>query len=489
LSVLLEPVAARARPSPPVSTPQPGRWPGLYILAYCLFLFVYGLTSGPFYRTEGLRAAVASEMLRSGDWLVPHLYGEPLLTKPPIHYAAIALVSLPFGHVSEWTARLPSVLAATFVVFLIYRWFARVLGGHAGFVAALVAPMSLMWLDRVPSAEIDMVQLAWVAASLYGLYRAVEANETGRGEQLWWLAALLCVAGGVLTKWTAPAFFYLTAVPFLWWRGRLRLLVSRPHHVAVLVAAGLCSLWIAAVIARVGWGPFVDTLRQEALPKLLPGQRDRAAAWYEPMLHPVRLYAANLPWSAPALLTLWPSFVRRWQGDARRLLQLLHCWTWPNLLFWSLIPNHATRHTLPLVPGLVGLASFVVIGWFDCRWRRACLAGLVALWLGIKLFFVHFVIPERMHDRQPDVNGRLLAEAVPAGQTLYMFRVKDEGLLFYYGRPVRRLADPLLLPSTSELVYCIVTESEWTQWTGDAAIVRRLSDSQGEPVLLVQVRR
>ena len=26
----------------------------------------------------------------------------------------------------------------------------------------------------------------------------------------------------VLTKWTAPAFFYLTAVPFLWLRGRLR---------------------------------------------------------------------------------------------------------------------------------------------------------------------------------------------------------------------------------------------------------------------------
>jgi 4-amino-4-deoxy-L-arabinose transferase-like glycosyltransferase len=116
LSVLLEPVAARARPLPVASTPHPGRRPGLYLLAYCLFLFAYGLTSGPFYRTEGLRAAVAAEMLRSGDLLVPHLYGEPLLTKPPIHYAAIALVSLPFGQVSEGTARLPSVRAATFVV-------------------------------------------------------------------------------------------------------------------------------------------------------------------------------------------------------------------------------------------------------------------------------------------------------------------------------------------------------------------------------------
>ena len=497
MSVLLESIPARAKASPGSWAPNPGRRPGLWLLVYCALLFAYGLNSGPFYRTEGLRAIVAAEMLRSDDWLVPRLYGEPLLTKPPGHYAAIALVSLPFGAVSEWTARLPSALAATFVVFLIYRWFARVLGEQAGFVAALLAPMSLMWLDRVPSAEIDMVQLAWVAASLVCLYRAVEAHEAGRREQLWWLAALLCVAGGVLTKWTAPAFFYLTAVPFLWWRGRLRLLVSRPHVVAALAGAALCWLWIVAVILRVGWEPFVETLRQEALPKLLPGQRDRAAAWYEPIRHPLHLFAENLPWSALALLTLRPAFMRLWDGDARRLLQLLHCWTWPNLLFWLLVPNHATRHTLPLVPGLMGLAALVVIAWLDGRSRwpiravspRTCLVALVVMWLGIKLFFVLHVIPERMRGRNAEVNGRLLAEAVPPGQTLYLFRVKDECLLFYYGRPVRRIPEPLLLPAGPEPVYCIVTEQELARRDGDAMIVRRLTDSQGASVLLVQVRR
>ena len=91
-----------------------------------------------------------------------------------------------------------------------------------------------------------------------------------------------------------------------------------------------------------------------------------------------------------------------------------------------------------------------------------------------------------MRGRQPDVSGRLLAEAVPAGETLYLFRVKDEGLLFYYGRPVRRLADPLLLPSTSEPVYCIVTEQEFPQLQDRADIVRRVTDSQGETVLLIK---
>src|SRR5271165_5272077 len=83
------------------------------LVIYCSVLFFFGINSSPFYRTEALRAIVAREFLHTGNWLVPTLYGEPLLTKPPGHYAAIALASLPAGRVTEWSARLPSALAAS----------------------------------------------------------------------------------------------------------------------------------------------------------------------------------------------------------------------------------------------------------------------------------------------------------------------------------------------------------------------------------------
>src|SRR5437868_11309074 len=94
----------------------------LLLAGLCGGLFFYGLNAGDLYRTENLRAVIAAEFLRSGDWIVPRLYGEPLLTKPPGMYAAIALVSWPFGRVSDATARLPSALAATVTVFLFY-WY------------------------------------------------------------------------------------------------------------------------------------------------------------------------------------------------------------------------------------------------------------------------------------------------------------------------------------------------------------------------------
>src|SRR5439155_20160625 len=129
------------------------------------------------------------------------------LSKPPGMSAAIALCSLPVGRVTDVTARLPSVVAAAVTLWLWAWTFRRLSGPRAGLVALVVVPCSWLWLDRVPSAEIDLVQLAWVNAAMLSLLRAVEAEEERPIPDrphagFWWLAALLCVSGGLFTKWT-----------------------------------------------------------------------------------------------------------------------------------------------------------------------------------------------------------------------------------------------------------------------------------------------
>src|SRR4051812_49589599 len=89
---------------------------------WCGLLFFYGLDAGPLYRTESLRAIIGAECLR-GNWLYPVLHGEPFLTKPPGHYTAVGLCSLPFGQVTAASARLPSAIAATAAVFLMWGLF------------------------------------------------------------------------------------------------------------------------------------------------------------------------------------------------------------------------------------------------------------------------------------------------------------------------------------------------------------------------------
>ncbi len=476
--------------------------PILFLLALCGVLFFYGLNACELYQTESLRALLAAEFLRGGNWIVPKLYGEALLTKPPGMYAAIALVSWPFGQVSTATARLPSALAATATVLLCYAVFARRLGRRAGLVAAVVLPACVFWLGRVPSAEIDLLQLAWVAAALFCFLRALEIAETPEGRPFgrewgWWQLALLCVAGGLLTKWTAPAFFYLTVVPLLWKRGRLHILLRPAHCLSVFIAALLCLAWAAAVAMRTGWVPFFDAVCREALPRLSPLHHTRSYPWHELATFPISFLAANLPWSAAALWTLTPGFALLWDERGRRLLQLLHCWTWPNLLFWTLVPGHHLRHALPLQPGLAGLAALVWVAWLQgrLRWPFPVLRpvpvflSLAALWLAVKIVFVTAIVPARDSARAPASKGRQIAALVPAERTLYLFRLKDEGILFYYGRPARRLPSPDYVPPWEFTAYCLLTESEYRQWSGPrtAEILLRLNDEQRHPIMLVKM--
>jgi 4-amino-4-deoxy-L-arabinose transferase-like glycosyltransferase len=332
--------------------------------------------------------------------------------------------------------------------------------------------------------------------------RALEITEETarprfRREWLWWQLALLCVASGLLTKWTAPAFFYLTVVPLLWRRGQLRVFLRPAHWLSVLVAGLPCLVWAAAVAARTGWEPFLDAIRGEALPRLSPAHHTRPYPWHELITFPVGFLAANLPWSAAVLWTLSPRFAWLWDERGRRLLQLLHCWTWPNLLFWSVVPGHHLRHALPLQPGLAGLAALVWIAWLDGRLRwplpasrpRTVFLALVALWLATKLIFVTVIVPARDSHRTPQEMAQRIAGLVPSEHTLYLFHLKDEGILFYYGRPARRLPAPSFLPLSKHAAYCLLVESEWQQWVGlrPAELLLRLRDQQGHPIFLVRL--
>lgn len=474
-------------------------------------LFFFGLGVGDFWRTESLRAIIAQEMLRSGDWIVPRLYGEPIFTKPPGMYLSIVLCSLPWGQVTEWSARLPSALAASSCVFLFFWFFGRRFGRATGLAAGLILPMSMMWLDKASAAEIDMLQTAWVTAAILFFLRAVDGDDdclaAGRSSALvcdprlnfgWWLAALLCVAGGVLTKWTAPEFFYGTAIPYLWGTGRLRLLFRWPHLVSASVAASLCLAWLVAAALRASWNDLYGTVVWEGLSRLLPGYNDyRSYSWGETLVHPVKLLINNLPWSALALLALRPSFFRVWNERDRRLLVALHCWVWPQILFWSLLTEHTPRHSFPMFPGLAGLAVMVWHAWRSgvLPWRMpSCdparlLIACLALWISVKVIYVETILPSRSWARQPRNKGAVLDALVPDGQTLYLFLLKDEGIMFYYGRSVLRLHSPDEIPTGGAPSYCILNQEEWRGWNHSrrAELVQRLDDEQRAPIYLVRV--
>src|SRR5262245_29246755 len=154
------------------------------VLGYALFF--YGLGSiGLLGPDEPRYAAIAREMLMTGDYITPRLYGMPWFEKPPLMYWLAALGCKLFG-ISEAGARFPSALTATLCVFLIY-WCGRKLWDRAvGFLAALVLATSIGSFAFARAASMDMLLSTCLTAAL-GFFLFAYNDRTAR-RRMWFCA-------------------------------------------------------------------------------------------------------------------------------------------------------------------------------------------------------------------------------------------------------------------------------------------------------------
>lgn len=191
--------------------------------------------------TEGRRAQIALEMLRSGDWMIPTLGGEPTWAKPPLHYWTLAGCAHWFG--DELVAmRLPAILfvflAAWCAMELLRPWF----GIRAGWVAALGMLTSPIVLREWPSAEIDPTFASFTAMSLWTLATGVARERRG-------LVVTSGVLAGLALLQKGPPFFLFAAGAYLvWWRRRgLRHALAHFVPMLLVAAAYFVPLWTLRV--------------------------------------------------------------------------------------------------------------------------------------------------------------------------------------------------------------------------------------------------
>ncbi|MEO0852473.1 MAG: phospholipid carrier-dependent glycosyltransferase, partial [Cyanobacteria bacterium J06648_11] len=120
---------------------------GLLAIA-SLLLYLWRLGQVPLRDwDEATIAMVAREMLQTGHWLHPTLYGEPYLNKPPLVEWLMASTFAAAG-ANEWTARLVPALITAGAVPLLY-WLGRELFGDRN--AALWS--ALVYLNLLPVAR------------------------------------------------------------------------------------------------------------------------------------------------------------------------------------------------------------------------------------------------------------------------------------------------------------------------------------------------
>lgn len=210
----------------------------LSIVVALLVAFLLSTASLPLTDVdEGAFTEATREMLERGNLVSPTLNGAPRHDKPIlIYWAQAASVSL-FGQ-SEFTFRLPSLLASLFWLFALYR-FARRHGDAATAQAAtLVMSLTLIVGVVARAAIADALLNLFIALAMFGIYDYFVEQRRGSatGAIRRRLLGVYAVLGlGFLTKGPVAVFFPL--------------LVSA----LFFVSAGAWRAWLRAVFFWPGW--------------------------------------------------------------------------------------------------------------------------------------------------------------------------------------------------------------------------------------------
>ncbi len=189
---------------------------------------------------DSSHAAIGRTMLRSGDWVTPHLDGVKYLDKSPLVYWTIAASYFVFG-IHDWAARIPIALSAVLLCWVTARAGTWAFGRRAGLLSGLILStcVGLFLFTRILIP--DVMLTAAITLALWAFLRALDENEPRPGA---WPALMgISLGAGLLLKSLiaivlpgGAAFLYLLITRQLWSRRAwARLRIFRAALIAIAI--------------------------------------------------------------------------------------------------------------------------------------------------------------------------------------------------------------------------------------------------------------
>jgi 4-amino-4-deoxy-L-arabinose transferase-like glycosyltransferase len=306
-------------------------------------LYLPGLGGPELKGEEGRRILPAVTMLKTGNWLLPYVGGEPYFNKPPFINWLVAGSFKILGLRSEFAARLPSVVfVLTFLMLLTWlpgRWITQ----EGRIIAVILFLTNFGIIEKGRLIEIEAV---YVCLSGLALVWWLNIWSVKGSRWLLWLGAAVFLTCGMLTKGPAHLlFFYAAVVGILHKSRRLKELLRVEHIVGVVAILGLSLLWFhAAQNQQTG----------EQMAKQMSGQLISRIWGNFDIGQIIENFFKSLLYFMPWILFLpmmWDKKLNKRLRPENRLI-FLGCRRGMVLAFLliSLIPGTHSRYSMPVLP-------------------------------------------------------------------------------------------------------------------------------------------
>ncbi|HEX7848082.1 MAG TPA: glycosyltransferase family 39 protein [Chitinophagaceae bacterium] len=267
----------------------------LYILSAIINLGLFNLQG-----EEPRRAIISIEMLRSGDYVVPHALGWEYYNKPPLYNWILSGFMWLTGSQSEFALRLPSLvflLIWGFCHYLICRkWFSQKLSLLSTFF--MLTSADIFFYGLANGAEIDIFYSLVVYLQVISLFWFYEQKK-------WWplfLLSYLFCAIGFLTKGLPSLMFQGLTLAALCVYTRSVKVIFKPQHLV-----GIALFVLVAGSYFYAYGQYSDpsvmlvNIVNESLKKSVVGE-ESVGRFYKILSYPTLLFKLLAPWCLLLLL-------------------------------------------------------------------------------------------------------------------------------------------------------------------------------------------
>ncbi|MBO67661.1 MAG: hypothetical protein CL398_05050 [Acidiferrobacteraceae bacterium] len=328
----------------------------LFFGIYVSFFFNIGVPP-LFDWDEGAFSEATREMLASNNWLSVTLNGDPRYDKPILTYWLQGL-SAGLLNLSESSLRLPSAIAASIWVLLIYIFGRTFFSQSGGFYAAWMAVSSIGICLIGRAATADAILNLLITMSMYASLRYI------RDKKIRWLyTAYVFVALGFLTKGPIAVLIPLatTLIYFVSlkdWRTWVRS-ISNPY--ALIIFSAIALPWYAFMFATRGWEFFDGFFLTHNINRFQGPMEGHGGSlvYYMPIF-----LIMVFPFMIPAVRVLF-NYRTYWTDPVTRFLLI---WFLFVIIFFSLSGTKLPHYILYGLPGMLLLMGRELESFVRYRW-------------------------------------------------------------------------------------------------------------------------
>ena len=345
----------------------------------CLILIFSSLGRAALFEPdEGRNAEKAREILVLGDWLTPYQNFVPALDKPIFFHWLVAVSFKLFG-ISEWSARLPSALAALGCIFLVYRFARLQWGAWEALWSCLILVTSAEFFVLSRVVIFDMTLTFFIALALFLFYEVTHNDDPGSRKVR---SLLMYGAMGAATLVKGPIGLIVPAMVIFFYlllTGRWFLLRRLNIPLGTVVYFVVVAPWYLSVELR-NPGYLRYFLWEENFVRYLTPQFSKTKSWYYFF---IVLGVGFLPWSLLSPLTvknLW-----KWNFNDAHLFLVL--WAVLPFLFFSASNSKLAHYILPIYPAVAILSGQALAA----RMRQSAVGRFWVLYIP-GIFTVGFIL-------------------------------------------------------------------------------------------------